>query len=110
MTIIWQAASTILAGALTTAGIAYPSLARTKPGWKLGKWSGGPGLSIWYLLGALNYLAAMAHLWGWGGFLTAIPVAFVGAFIATSIIRQHVQLVALFGPILAFVGYVMVSN
>ena len=38
------------------AGIAYPSLAPTQPGWKLGKWAGGPGLSIWYLLGAFNYL------------------------------------------------------
>lgn len=92
------------------AGIAYPSLAPTQPGWRMGKWTGGPGLSIWYLLGAFNYLAAMAHHWGWGGFLTAIPVAFVGGFIVTTTIGQRVQLVALCGPILAFAGYLLVRD
>ena len=52
----------------------------------------------------------MAHHWGWGGFLTAIPVAFVGGFIVTTTIGQRVQLVALCGPILAFAGYLLVRD
>ncbi|WP_068864875.1 hypothetical protein [Erythrobacter dokdonensis] len=91
----------LISGGVTLAGIAYPTYAQSKPGWKIGAWAGGNVWSLWFGMGALAYLAGMANVFGWIGFLGAIPLAFLIGFALNVIVGRHMQLVALPGPILA---------
>lgn len=91
----------LISGGVTLTGIAYPTYAQSKPGWKIGAWAGGGVWSLWFGLGALAYLAGMANTFGWVGFLGAIPLALLIGFALFVIIGRPMQLLALPGPILA---------
>lgn len=96
----------LLSGGLILAGIAYPSFARSKVGWKVGAWTGGGGWALWYGFGALAYFAGMWTALGWVGLLVCVPLAFCLGLIALMALKRHVQMVALTGPILANLWYV----
>lgn len=91
----------LVSGGVTLAGVAYPSFAQSKPDWKIGAWAGGPLWSLWFGIGALAYLAGMANVFGWLGFLGAIPLAFVVGFGMILMAGRHTQILALVGPVLA---------
>lgn len=88
-------------GGLVIAGIAYPSFAAARPGWKVGAWIGGTFWSIWFGMGALAYLAGVASVFGWPGLLLALPLAFLIGLGAIVVAGPRTQALALPGPILA---------
>ncbi len=96
----------LASGGVILAGIAYPAYARSQAGWKIGAWSSSAGISVWFGLGALAYLAGMWSLYGWIGALLAIPLAFLTGLVLMLVVRRHVQLLALVGPILANIWFV----
>lgn len=85
------------------AGIAYPNFARQKPGWKIG--AGGTGCSVWYGTGALSYLGVMAQVFGWIGFVAAVPVALMIGFGLVMLLKQQAQLVAIVRPTIANIWF-----
>jgi hypothetical protein len=97
--------SLALSGGLIMAGIAYPSFARTKSGWKVGAWAGGGLWSLWFGSGTVAYLGGMANIFGWLGLLVAIPWAFILGFVLTLTVGRHMQLLALPGPFLANIWF-----
>lgn len=99
--------SLLLSGGLLMAGLAYPSYARTQPGWKVGAVGGGGFWTLWFGLGALAYVGGMANVFGWLGLLAAIPWAFFLGFVLMLTVGRHVQLLALPGPILANIWFMM---
>jgi hypothetical protein len=96
----------LVSGGVILAGIAYPNYARSQRGWRVGAWSGSAGWSVWFGLGALAYLAGMWSLYGWIGALFAIPLAFLTGLVFMLVVRRHVQLLSLVGPILANIWFV----
>ncbi len=99
--VIWTVIATVLGGGLTLSGIAYPSLAAAKPGWKVGSWAGGAFWTLWYLAGVLAYFGGMFDLWRWWGLVAAPPLAFAVGLGITALIGRQMQIVSLSGPILA---------
>ncbi|BDI59531.1 hypothetical protein [Qipengyuania nanhaisediminis] len=91
----------LISGGMIIAGIAYPTYAQSKPGWKVGAWSGGPLWSLWFGMGALAYLGGMANTFGWLALLGAIPLALVLGFAMVLVGGRHAQIAALSGPIFA---------
>lgn len=115
MTLVYQIVGVIMdfanwallfSGGVTLAGIAYPAFAQSKPDWKVGAWVGGPIWSLWFGMGALAYLGGMANVFGWAGFLGAIPSALIVGFAAMIMAGRHTQFLALAGPVLANVWFV----
>lgn len=97
----------LVSGGLILAGISYPDYARRQPGWKVGAWAGGVGWALWYALGALAYFGGMGRMLGWLGLLAAVPLAFIVGFGLTTFAKRHTQLIALIGPILANLWFVL---
>jgi len=95
----------LVSGGVTLVGIAYPTYAQSKPGWKIGAWVGGDVWSLWFGMGGLAYLAGMANVFGWLGLLGAIPLAFLIGLALIVIVGRHMQLLALPGPILANIWF-----
>lgn len=91
----------MLSGGFILSGIAYPSYARTQPGWKTGSAAHGTWWSLWYGFGTLAYIAGMGKTFGWVGLVAAIPVAFGIGFALLMAAKRSTQLIALVGPILA---------
>ena len=91
----------LISGGIVLAGIAYPGFAQAQPGWKVSAWVGGGVWSLWFGMGALAYLAGMANVFGWKGFLGAIPLAFAGGFVLILAAGRRAQVIALPGPFLA---------
>lgn len=97
----------LISGGVTLAGIAFPTFAQAKPDWKVGAWVGGPVWSLWFGMGALAYLAGMANVFGWLGFLGAIPLALALGFVLILATGRHTQIIAVAGPVLANLWFMM---
>lgn len=97
----------LISGGLVLAGIAYPSFARQQPGWKIGAGAGGIIWSVWYGTGALAYLGGMAQVFGWIGIVAAVPLALIIGFAIVMAVKRRTLLVALVGPILANLWFIM---
>lgn len=96
----------LASGGIVLAGIAYPSFAAARPGWKVGAWAGSCLWSLWFGLGALAYLAGMASGFGWVGLLAALPLAFALGLGLILTAGARTQLLVLPGPILANLWYI----
>lgn len=97
----WTHWALLFSGGIVLAGLAYPAFARSQPGWKTGSAAGGTLWSLWYGAGGLAYLAGMGKTFGWLGLVLAIPAALAVGFFLTLLAKQRVQLIALIGPVLA---------
>lgn len=97
----------LASGGVMLTGIAYPSLAGARPGWKVGARTGGTLWSAWFGLGALAYLAGMATEFGWVGLLAALPLAFAAGPVLIFTAGARTQVIALTGPVLANLWYLM---
>lgn len=95
----------LFSGGVVTAGIAYPSFARQKLGWKIGAGSGGTVWSVWYGMGLLAYLGGMGQVFGWIGFMAAVPLALIRGFGLIMLLKRQTQLFALIGPIIANIWF-----
>lgn len=103
----WTQLALILSGGLVMAGISYPTFARTQPGWKTGSLASSDGYALWCGAGAIAYLGGMWNIFGWLGLLLAIPVALVFGFLLTLVAKGKVQVLALTGPVLANLWYMV---
>lgn len=97
-------------GGFVMAGIAYPTYAGSQPGWKIGAWTNSDFWHVWLGIGALAYLVGMARVFGWPGFLLAIPVAFLLGLFTTIIAKQRTRILGFVGPLLSQVWFLAGSH
>lgn len=97
----------LISGGVTLAGISFPTFAQAKSDWKVFPWVGGPMWSLWFGMGALAYLVGMANVFGLLGFLGAVPLALAFGFVLILATGRHTQIVAVAGPVLANLWFMM---